>query len=219
MCRTDSTIRAGSGKAETMIQEITLFVGRIAAGIFGAVAGAVLTALAVWTLCRYTVRRQPPRPVNRLLRILGGVAGAIAAILFLPIGYGGFGLGSGGLGLGPGGGGFQPSDAPQAASLSGIDPKMRQPVQRVAVIMLGGPLVHGEAFYRFDDDATPRTLTDVQTKLRGNGGAEAPPGLDIVIYFEDSLAQQSAPVQRLAEWAKQAGLSVTVITKPGHIPN
>jgi len=58
----DSTIHADNDKAEEMIQEITLFVGRIAAGIFGAVAGAILTALLVWTLCRFTVRRQPPRP-------------------------------------------------------------------------------------------------------------------------------------------------------------
>jgi hypothetical protein len=219
MCRTDLTIHAENGKAEDMIQEITLFVGRIAAGIFGAVAGAILTALAVWTLCRFTVRRQPPRPVNRMLRMLGGLAGAIAAILFLPIGYGGFGLGSGGLGLGPGGGGFKPNDARQAASLSGIDPKESQPPPRIAVVMLGGSLVRGEAFYRFDDDPTPRTLAEIQSKLRGGANADHPPGLDVVIYFEDSLAQQSAPVQRLVEWAKQAGLSVTVVTKPGHIPN
>ena len=160
------TIHADNGKAEEMIQEITLFVGRIAAGIFGAVAGAILTALLVWTLCRFTVRRQPPRPVNRMLRMLGGLAGAIAAILFLPIGYGGFGLGSGGLGLGPGGGGFKPSDARQAASLSGIDPKESQPPPRIAVVMLGGSLVRGEAFYRFDDDPTPHTLAEIQSKLR-----------------------------------------------------
>jgi len=201
-----------------MIQEITLFVGRIAAGIFVAVAGAILTALAVWTLCRFTVRRQPPRPVNRLLRILGGIAGAIAAILFLPIGYGGFGFGSGGLGLGPGGGGFKPNDAPHTASLSGIDPKASQPPPRIAVIMLGGSLVRGDAYYRFDDDPTPRTLSEIQSKWRG-ANADHPPGLDVVIYFEDSLAQQSAPVRHLVEWAKQAGLSVTVISKPGHIPN
>ena len=219
MCRTDSTIRVDNGKAELMMQEITLFVGRIAAGIFGAVASAILTALVVWTLCRYTVHRQPPRPVNRMLRILGGLAGALAAILFLPIGYGGFGLGSGGLGLGPGGGGFTPRDAPHVASLSGIDPKANEPPPRIAVVMLGGSLVRGEAYYRFEDDPTPRTLAEIQAKLRKGVKADKSPALDVVIYFEDSLAQQSAPVQQLVEWAKQAGLSVTVVTKPGHIPN
>jgi hypothetical protein len=43
-------------------------------------------------------------------------------------------------------------------------------------------------------------------------------GLDVVIYFEDSLAQQSAPVVQLTEWARQAGLTVNLIQKPGHIP-
>src|SRR5262245_28831769 len=129
--------------APNVLQEITLFVGRIAAGIFGAIVGAILTALLVWFICRMTVNKQPPRPVRRMLRILGGVAGAIAAILFLPIGYGGFGLGSGGLGLGPGGGGFTQSQMAASKSLSGMDPKepvTAAPEKRTSVIMLGGPL-------------------------------------------------------------------------------
>jgi hypothetical protein len=208
--------------APNVVQEITLFVGRIAAGIFGALVGAILTAVVVWFVCRLTVKKQPPRPVRRMLRILGGVAGAIAAILFLPIGYGGFGLGSGGLGLGPGGGGFTPSQMAASKSLSGIDPKdpaNPAPDRRTTVIMLGGPLVRGDAFYRFEDDRTPQSLSDVQAKLRTKMQDDPPlTGLDIVIYFEDSLAQQSAPVIRLVEWCKQAGLNVNIVTKSGHIP-
>jgi hypothetical protein len=204
------------------VQEITLFVGRLAAGIFGAVVGAILTALFVWLLCRMTVKKQPPRSINKMLRILGAIAGAIAAILFLPIGFGGFGLGSGGLGLGPGGGGFAPSHAVAPKSLSGMDPKDAanpKPEQRATVIMLGGPAVRGEAFYRFDVDPTPLTLAEVQTKLRGRMQADPPlTALDVVIYFEDSLAQQSAPVTRLMEWSKQAGLTANIVNKTGHLP-
>jgi hypothetical protein len=208
-------------EAANIVQEITLFVGRLAAGIFGAVVGAILTALFVWLICRMTVNKQPPRPIRKMLRILGAIAGAIAAILFLPIGYGGFGLGSGGLGLGPGGGGFEPQ-AVAPKSLSGIDPKdaaTAKPEQRATVIMLGGPLVRGEAFYRFEDERAPQTLAEVQAKLRGRMQADPPlTALDIVIYFEDSLAQQSAPVLRLVEWSKQAGLSVNTVMKTGHVP-
>jgi len=209
-------------EATNIVQEITLFVGRLAAGIFGAVVGAILTALIVWLLCRMTVKKQPPRSINKMLRILGAVAGAIAAILFLPIGFGGFGLGSGGLGLGPGGGGFTPAPAVSPKSLSGMDPKdgsNAKPEQKATVIMLGGPAVRGEAFYRFDDDPTPQTLADVQAKLRRRMQADPPlTSLDIVIYFEDSLAQQSAPVTRLMEWSKQAGLTANIVKKSGHVP-
>jgi hypothetical protein len=205
-----------------IVFEIGLFIGRAAAALVGGIVGAILTAFVVWFICRLTVNRQPPRLVNRFLRILGGIAGAMAAILFLPVGFGGFGLGFTGLGLGPGGGGFTPSQVqmqtppPTPEKPKAPDSKL-QP--RARIIVLGGPLVRGEAFYRFDDDRTPLTLAEAQARLRTKMQADPPiKALDIVIYHEDSLARQSAAVARLNEWATQVGLSVSVLTEPGHIP-
>ena len=206
-----------------VIQDLTVLVGRIAAGLVGAAVGYVVTAAAMWFLFRMTVNRQPPRPARRVLRGLGAIGGALAAVLFLPVGYGGFGLGSGGLGLGPGGGGFTPSSAtvvePAAAPAESPKPEPKPSDRTARVIMLGGPLVRGEAFYRWGDEESPRTLAEIQTRLRTRMDADPPAtSLDIVIYFEDSLARQSSPVHRLADWAAQAGLSVRIVPLPGRIP-
>jgi hypothetical protein len=205
-----------------IVHQITLWVGRLAAGIFGAIAGAIFVAVAVWFVCRMTVNKQPPRPIRRGLRVLGAIAGAIAAVLFLPIGYGGFGLGSGGLGLGPGGGGFTPAEVKTAESLSKQEAKSHEkPEGRKAtsIVMLGGSLVVGEAFYRFEDDRKALTLAEVQSKLKADMQVIPPlTAIEIVIYFEDSLARQSAPVVRLVAWANQVGLKVTVVSRPGHVP-
>lgn len=205
-----------------MLQEVGMFVSRVAAALVGGVVGAIATAIVLWWLCRMTVNRQPPRPVRRLLHILGGLAGALAAVLFLPIGFGGFGLGSGGLGLGPGGGGFQPAavvapEPPPAPSKSSEPPPRTE--QRARVVMLGGPLVKGDAFYRWADEPAPRTLAEIQARLRTRIDANPPlTVLEIAIYFEDSLSRQSAPVVQLSDWATQAGLSVRIVGLPGHIP-
>ena len=202
-----------------IVQDMTVLVGRIAAAIFGAIAGAILTALVVWFVCRLTVNKQPPRSFRKLLRILGAVAGAVAAVMFLPIGYGGFGLGLGGLGLGPGGGGFTPMEAQAPPDDEPKSLAKSQPEQRARIIMLGGPLVRGEAFYRFEESPTPRTLAEVQAELRKRMSGDSPiTTLDILIYFEDSLARQSAPVAALADWTRQAGLHVNIQTLSGHIP-
>lgn len=205
-----------------IVQTITIWVGRLAAGIFGAIAGAIIVTIVVWFICRMTVNKQPPRSIRKTFRILGALAGAIAAVMFLPIGYGGFGLGSGGLGLGPGGGGFTPAESKSSESLSKQDTKSLESSsgpKTASIVMLGGSLVSGEAFYRFEDDRKALTLGEIQAKLKNRMQAEPPlTALEVVIYFEDSLARQSAPVVRLVEWANQAGLKVTVVSRPGHVP-
>lgn len=205
-----------------IVQTITIWVGRLAAAILGAIAGAILVTIVVWFVCRMTVNKQPPRSIRKMFRILGALAGAIAAVMFLPIGYGGFGLGSGGLGLGPGGGGFTPADSKSTELPSKQDSKPDESTsgqKSASIVMLGGSLVAGEAFYRFEDDRKALTLAEIQSKLKSRMQAEPPlAALEIVIYFEDSLARQSAPVVRLVEWANQAGLKVTVVSRPGHVP-
>lgn len=202
--------------------EITHIVGRIAAAIFGAVAGAILTALAVWLICRFSVTKQPPKPMRKMLRILGAITGALAAILYLPVGYGGFGLGGFGLGLGPGGGGFAPS-ASQMASQSKPEPKTAtepdaKPTVRVRVVMLGGPQVVGDACYRIEPDRKTRTLADVREHIRSRRDASPPVELLEIVVHDDSLAARSAQVQQLRDWAVMSGLRVEVVLAPGSIP-
>jgi hypothetical protein len=205
-----------------IVHQITVWVGRLAAGIFGAIAGAIIVTIVVWFVCRMTVNKQPPRPIRRVFRVLGAIAGAVAAVMFLPIGYGGFGFGSGGLGLGPGGGGFTPAEVKTIESLSKQEAKSSEKPdgrKTASIVMLGGSLVVGEAFYRFEDDRKALTLDQVQTKLKSDMQADPPlTALEIMIYFEDSLARQSAPVVRLVAWANQVGLNVTVVSRPGHVP-
>jgi hypothetical protein len=205
----------------TILHDLLYFASRAAAAIIGGVLGAVATGILVWFLCRFAVNRQPPRIARRFLRILGGIAGAMAAVLFLPIGFGGFGLGWGGFGFGSG----DSNSALQAVAPDSTPDEIPRPpppdpaASRARIVILGGPLVRGEAFYRFDDERTPLSLAELQARLGDRMKADPPlAAIDILIYFEDSLAKQSAPVVRLTDWAAQVGLSVSVSSHPGRIP-
>jgi len=201
----------------------------VLAVVGGAVAGAVLTAAAVWLVCRFAFKRQPPPSVRKLVRWLGAVAGALAVAAFLNFGLGGGGWGpfGGGAGLGPGNGTHdtrpttgsaretattptQPAKAPDTSTAHG---------SRIRVVVLGGPLVKDDAYFRIEGQPRPMTLREVQeyvNRQRQRPG-EAVAGVDILVY-QNSLDYDTEPVRQLRAWAAANGLSPAVVELKGNIP-
>src|SRR5262249_54079201 len=71
-----------------------------------AAVGYILTFILIWTGCRLTIHKQPPRSLAKILSALGAVAAGVVVAMLLFKGGGGWGLG-GGFGLGSGSGAGQ----------------------------------------------------------------------------------------------------------------
>jgi hypothetical protein len=189
----------------------------------GAVAGAALTAAAVWLACRFLARQQPPQVVRKLLRWLGGIAGALAVAGFLK-----FGGGSGWLlGSGPGLGGEQPgagtpridaapAKSPETAPKASAEPPPAR-ADRVRVVVLGGELVHSRAFYRIEGEKQATDLKGVQEHVKRRRQAGPLAGVDILIY-QNSLDYNTDAVKQLRAWLTEDGLTTNLIELRGDIP-
>src|SRR5437764_11498667 len=129
---------------------------RVLAVVGGAVVGALLTTFVVWLAGKYWLKRPVAWPARKVLRTLGAIAGALLVASFLHLSGGGWGLfGGGGSGTGETGdrGG---SKGQQAASTAKEVPSPGSAIvtppgaDHVRVTILGGALVRGRAFYRFE---------------------------------------------------------------------
>jgi hypothetical protein len=194
----------------------------------GAVAGAVLTAVLVWLACKLFFKRQPPRPVRAILRWLGAVAGALFVAGYLKFGGGtGWLFGEGGLGPGSGdksaGETALSNDVPKA---KGDDAKAKvadQPpptqADRLRVVILGGALVQGRAFYRIEGQREPVDLKGVQDQVRQRRQQTGSPltAVDILVY-QNSLDYNTEPVRQLRAWVTEAGLTPRLVELRGDIP-
>jgi hypothetical protein len=190
----------------------------------GAVVGALLTALAVWATCRYFAKKQPPPFVRKVLRWLGGIAGALAVA-----GYLHFGGGSGWLlESGPGLGGDQtgghttprsnvpPAKAPDSAPKTVAEP-LAPRADRVRVAVLGGELVRGRAFYRIEGEKQPTDLNGVREAVAKRRQSGPLAGVDILIY-QNSLDYNTDGVKQLRAWVTESGLTPNLIELRGDIP-
>lgn len=179
----------------------------------GFALGAVLTAAFVRIACRFCAFRQPPRAIAVFTRLMGGVAGGGLTAWLLFGGPGGWGLG----GFGPGAGASS-AGQDQINKLSAESNAPTSEGMRTCVVMLGGPRVQGQAFYRLDNDRTAKTLSEICDQIihiRKQPGAST--ALEIQVYA-DSVARHHPAVSDLETWAAQTGLSVTVVTLPGELP-
>jgi hypothetical protein len=190
----------------------------------GAMAGAAVTAGLVLLICRFFARQQPPPAVRKLLRWLGGIAGALLVAGFLKFGGGtGWLFGEGGLGPGQGG-----KSAGKAAlkqdkgkpSDQTTDTKAtEQPrADRVRVVILGGELVKVPNYYRIEGQPQPVDLKGVRDhlqRLQQSGPKLA--GVDILIY-RNSLYSNSDAVKLLKAQVAELGLTPNLVELNVDIP-
>lgn len=203
-----------------LVDDLGHVVVNVLAVAGGAAVGAVLASLATGFVVRRIFRRPQPPAARTIVRVLGAAAGGLAVAILLFSGFG-TGWGLGGWGLGGGQSKGELGSARATASQRETPPNTAPttpPSHSVRVVMLGGDLVRKAAAYRLDGERRARTLAEVQDVIRKRMAATPPAkALDILVY-DNSVARGSAPVEELEQWARQAGLTVTVVAAPGDLP-
>ena len=182
-------------------------IGAAALGGFGA-------GLIVQLAARLTTTRQAPRPIVRLMRILGAITCGllVAFALFHAGGPGGGGSGSGG-GKDAGKGEYTVNtgkDTPPQPKGSN-DPAAEQ---RVVVVRGGNDGRH----YRIDGDKEPRTLDEVRALIAQRREQKPPPEKLVIVLYKDSPDQNTPIVEKLKELAKDNGLTPEISLPEGNAP-
>jgi hypothetical protein len=185
--------------------------------VIGAAAlGGIGAGLIVQLAARLTTTQQAPRPIVRLMRILGAITcGLLVAFALFHAG------GPGGGGSGSGGG----QDAGQGEHTvnTGKDtppkelPKSEMPagLTELRIVVVQG--MDGR-HYRIEGNAQAYTLKEVQAQITQRR-AQQPPleKLEIVLY-EDSPDQNTRIVQQLKELAQDNGLTPKISEPNGKVP-
>jgi hypothetical protein len=204
--------------------EATLDVGLLALKLLAVAGGVAVGGLGggalIRLLVRWTVQRPTPRPVVRLVQVLGAVVVGLAVWIWA-FGPGGSGFGWGG-GLGWGGSG-QGSDkttesntdknAPKKPPTSDKEPRPAgADVLRVEV--LGGERVREQRFYVLvdSDDPQPKTLEELRRTIKTRQDAPNRPKLQRleILYNGESVALGTLAMKNLEKLAEQVGLEMTL---------
>jgi hypothetical protein len=192
----------------------------------GAVAGAALTAALVWLPCRLFARKQPPPAMRKLLRWLGGIAGALLVAGYLKFGGGtGWLFGEGGLGPGQGGqstgeAALKQDKGKPSSKADETKAAAEQPLRadRVRVVILGGELVKVPNYYRIEGQPQPVDLKGVRDHIQRLQKSDPKlAGVDILIY-RNSLYSNSDAVKLLKAQVAELGLTPNLVELNGDIP-
>jgi hypothetical protein len=182
--------------------------------------------LTIWLICKFGLHKETPKRVSRLLGILGGIALALFVAGFLFQGGGGGGWFGMGFGLGGGTGNSSANtskndptssktnhESPSASSV----PKTNNPLR---IRMLGGEKAKvGDElrFYQLESGDEKLTLDKIKpiVRERMQDKPDRPAIKEIVIIIEkDSVAYNHEAVQKLEQFAKDQGLTVTIQRPP-----
>jgi hypothetical protein len=208
-----------SGVLANMVDDLGQIVVKALAVAGGAAVGALVTGAVVGFVIRRLFRKPQPPALRTFFRVLGAFLGglAVGVLLFTGVGGGGW-FGGGGSGHGDSASArVTPSQADKTTVAAPTTPAV--PTQQtVRVVMLGGDLVRNGAAYRLDGERQARTLAEVKEVVQKRMAADPPARTLDILVFQNSVAGGSAPVEDLAGWARQAGLTVTVVTAAGDIP-
>jgi hypothetical protein len=178
-----------------------------------AAVGYILTFILIWTICRLTIHKQPPRSLAKVLSALGAIAAGVVVAMLLFNGGGGWGLGAG-FGFGGGSGTAQgPTEkspptqsAPPKTTQTTFDPSQVAAPLRVRV--LGGK-ISSKKFYGVEGEIDARDLKSI-IDLLGDRVGKKPAVRELIIVLKgDDAAGYNAPaVTDLDSEAKRFGLSV-----------
>lgn len=169
--------------------------------IGAAVLGAIIVGFLVNFLTTLLFGKRMPPLIARWVRILSALASGMAVAMIVFSGVGGFGLG-GGFGAGEGGAG---TPVPMSsAAMTGGSPQPAAPL-RVYITILGGSRVRAGAFYHVDNDASPKTLVQLEPQF-----ATVTNGTVALRLYEDSVARDHAAVTELIALAERNGWKVVI---------
>lgn len=208
--------------AANALDNLSFLTMAVLAVVGGAVVGALLTMLSVWFVSKYFFKRQLPWGPRKLLRILGAIAGALFVAGFLHFGGGGWGpFGGDGTGTGDGAGkSAAPASEPTKDPSTTANPATPAPTaDRIRIIILGGQLVRGRAFYRIEGQRTACELKDVQEFIKNRRAQAGHPitTVDVLVY-QDSAGYNTEQVKQLMNWLTESGLTPNQVRLPSDIP-
>lgn len=202
-------------------ERIARFVTAILSILGGYLAGFTVVGVAAYFLDRWLAGGKTPAGLHKVLRYVGGVAGALLVALMV---FGGLGNGSGtggagtGTAAGPGEGGPGTGPATAATSLSDTPPAVtpvpepEKPTEEtLQVTVLSGAAVRAARFYQVGDDPEPVDLAGVKERVRLK--RVAPASLSVAIRLAPRTDRNNSGVLELEAWAREAGLRVVLPRK------
>jgi len=208
-----------------MQQNIGNYVVSALAVAGAGVIGYLLTLFLLWLISKFAFDKKLPKPVTRLVGILGGVALALLVfgLLFNGGGGGGWGLGPG-LGFGTGSGTGEekqkqpdgkdagPPKTPRQDSteITGNEAGAATPLQ---VLMLGGDRVKGTSeaeltYYQVLPDGKAYNLADLKSLIRERKNNKPPIRELLIIIRSDSVSHDHPAVKRLETFVHDEGLAI-----------
>lgn len=183
----------------------------ILAIIGGFIAGYIITWILVALLSKYALKRKIPRPVQLLLRYVGGLLLAILIALYV------FGEGGGGMGS-PGDDGINsgdqqgeeipdvPDPRPEPEQQPDPQPENTEPVpkgQRMEIIVLGG-YISDMKYYRLVETGEEFTLQELTERIQQKLLEPNSVLKELRIRKEGGDAGEVSPaVNALETWAKR----------------
>jgi hypothetical protein len=198
-------------------EALTEFVNNCLLVAGGFLIGYILGGVLGWAFGKWVLRQQAPDTTKRVGRPVGGAILAIIVALIVFTGKG-KGPGSGGDGKGS-----TDADSANKAKQQPVDPNVlpKIPVVKpvdskpadvtIRVTVLGGEDVQGDKFYLIDDDATPKTFTELKDALTARKGKEkGRVAVAILFPTRNALPRDHPAVTRVARWVnEEAGMDVT----------
>ena len=198
-------------------ERIAAFVMNVLAVGGGFLAGFALTALATYFADRWLTGGKSPAGFHKVIRMIGGVCGAIIVALIV------FGAGNGGTTDGPGKG---DGTTEKTGNSSGTTVSThQQPVlppppipettaieETLKITILSGSDVKEEKFYLIEKDRTAKSLAEVKEAITTRKAATTKP-LAIDIQLAPRTDRNNSGVLDLESWARDAGMRVILPKK------
>lgn len=198
-------------------ERIAAFVMNVLAVGGGFLAGFALTALATYFADRWLTGGKSPAGFHKVIRMIGGVCGAIIVALIV------FGAGNGGTTDGPGKGDGtteKTGNSSRTASVSTeqqpmtppTTPEPKGPEETLKITILSGSDVKDEKFYLVEKDRTAKTLDEVKDAIKSRKATTTKP-LAIDIQLAPRTDRDNSGVRELINWAGVAGMRVILPKK------
>ena len=197
-------------------------VGRVLLNLLAILGGFLLGNIVMMFTARLTARfvfhKPAPKFLEHILRLMGGVLGAVL-VAMLVFGDGGWGIGGSGGGNQGGTGGDnkqqpantntnkdKPKEEPPKKETPKIEPKIDTTEKTITVrveILGGSP--DEDRYYLYEDDKEASTLPEVKNKIRTRADRAKLKRLEISIY-KGSASRVTNIVKNLETFAQLEGL-------------
>jgi hypothetical protein len=192
------------------IPDLGLLVIKLLAVVGGVAVGAAVCGMFLKLAAKLMLRRNAPRSMLGVTRLLGGIAGGLLvwAWVFSIGGQGGMGGSGGGWwpfgqGGGKGAGEAERRTEPMTPTEPPAEPPAIAGTETLTITMLGGARVRDQRFYQIDQEPA-RTWPELRSVLEQRKASLR--DLDIKIY-KDSVDRDNPAVTELIQWAKDNGIT------------